>query len=708
MISNGYSENIFHVLQDYFDYSTFRPGQQEAIESLLSGTSTLAVMPTGGGKSLCYQIPALILPGVTLVISPLISLMKDQVDKLKARNIPVGLINSTISVSEASSILQEACEGKIKLLYIAPERFNAPSFRDALKGFPISLFAVDEAHCISQWGHDFRPSYLRLRLALSWCGNPIIGAFTATATPTVRDDIVFQLGMQKPKVIVSGFDRPNLKYLALLLKDRDKKKEMTDIIKKINAPTIVYCSTKKNTDEITEHLQEHGIRCGAYHGGLDSSTRTDVQTRFIEKDLPVIVATNAFGMGIDKPDVRLIIHYNMPGSIEAYYQESGRAGRDGKTSYCLLLGNKYDLSIQEYLIEASFPTPAIVQNVYRFLFSLPENPILRTYKTIAEDMPENLSEVSVGSAIKILESAHLLQRLSEKNHPAYVCFSLPFERLLQRNLASPARCKILNFFQKKWPLLALNQNMPIRLEEISQETGLEKESLFRHLRKLSEAEGFRYTTPFSGRGLQKLIFLKEGDPLPIDFEKIEKNRNQQLSKLQHIHDYVLTRSCRRRYLLNYFGENWPHHSCGACDLCLNWRAESRYLKSENSKNTALKEKSKVSHPPTIHKVREMSSSDFETFYHCILKYNNKIGLQKVIEILRGSQNADLQRMHLDQCSFHGRLTHISKKTLADFFSSEKKQGFFLKTRSTQFPKIGITDKGKEKLKNFVDPSRVSP
>ncbi len=700
MTSN--TANILDTLQRYFGYSTFRAGQQEAIESLLSGVPTLAVMPTGGGKSLCYQIPALLLPGVTLVISPLISLMKDQVDKLKARNIPVGLINSTISLSETSFILQEAQEGKIKLLYIAPERFNAPSFKDALRDIPISLFAVDEAHCISQWGHDFRPAYLRLRLALSWCGNPILGAFTATATPTVREDIVFQLGMQNPNIIVSGFDRPNLKYLALLLKERDKKKEITDIIKKINAPTIVYCATKKTTDEIAEHLQEIGISCSTYHGGLASALRTEAQTQFIEGNVPVIVATNAFGMGIDKPDVRLIIHYNMPGSIEAYYQESGRAGRDGKTSYCLLLGNKRDISIQEYLIDVNFPTKTTIQEVHQFLFSIPENPVLRTYKTIAEDMPGNLTEVSVGSAIKILESSHLLQRLSDKNHPAYVCFSLPFERLLQRNLSSPARYKILKFFEKKWPQEQLNQNLPILLEEVSQGTGFEKDQLLRHLRKLSESEGFRYISPFSGRGLQKLMPAKDGESLPVDFEKIERNRNEQLKKLHRMHDYLLTRSCRRKYLLNHFGESWPHHRCGGCDFCLNWRAESRYIKSETPKNSSLprKEISKTLQKPVIHKIREMSPSDFDIFYRCVLKYNNKLGLQKVIEILRGSQNVDLQRMQLDQCSFHGSLSHISTKTLTDFFDNEKKQGLFLRTRSSQFPKIGITDKGKEKLKTF--------
>ncbi|EKD89776.1 MAG: recQ, partial [uncultured bacterium] len=260
---------IYEYLKKYFGYDEFRPGQYDIIENIVSGNSALAIMPTGGGKSLCYQIPALIFEGITIVVSPLISLMKDQVDKLKERNIPVALINSTLSNSEVLETINEVRNNRIKILYVAPERFNSKLFFDDLNGVKVSFFAVDEAHCISQWGHDFRPSYLRLRRAVEHLGNPVVAGFTATATHEVRLDIIKNLGMFNPKVVIRGFDRPNIKYLTLLLKENEKKEELVRVINKFRVTTIVYCSTKKTTLLVADYLNKHKITCGVYHGSMD-------------------------------------------------------------------------------------------------------------------------------------------------------------------------------------------------------------------------------------------------------------------------------------------------------------------------------------------------------------------------------------------------------------------------------------------------------
>ncbi|MBN2144571.1 MAG: RecQ family ATP-dependent DNA helicase [Candidatus Aureabacteria bacterium] len=684
-------EAIHQKLKQYFGYDSFRPGQYSVIENLLSGKSVLAVMPTGGGKSICYQLPALMLEGVTIVVSPLISLMKDQVDKLTLKNIPVALINSTVTQREVQDTLVKAARNEIKLLYIAPERFHSGLFRDALARIRVSLFAVDEAHCISQWGHDFRPSYLRLKHAISLCGHPVIGGFTATATPKVRKDILDQLGMNNPSVIISGFDRPNLKYLTLFLKERDKKQETLDIIRQVKGPTIIYCSTQKTTAEVSSHLQVNGITCAPYHAGLDTKTRTEVQNRFINGLVQVIVATNAFGMGIDKPDIRLIIHYNMPGSIEAYYQESGRAGRDGNVSYCLLMSNRHDIRIQEYLINSSSPTEQAIKEVYEKIFDYPENPVLRTYREIAGDCSGSVSEMMIGNVLKILESYQLVKRMQESQHPAYVILSLSYERLLQRNQTSASKKRILHYLQETYPQPLLGSLLPFSVDQSLNKTGLSRDQFYRHIHQLSDSEGFTYIPPFSGKGIQKITARMNANSLPIDFKKIEEARANQLLKVGQIHEYMLSRECRRNYLLGYFGEQFQYHRCGGCDICLNWRSQSRYKKRETPSVTA----------PVSAKTREenLVNGDIKTVYECIRKYNNKLGVHRIVELLKGSKNAELIRLGLHKCSFYAKLHKNRTANLVDLIKKDIRSGYLKKTRG-KFPKLGLTDEGRIKFNSF--------
>ena len=339
------------ALKKYFGYTSFRPGQESLIDALLQGRDVLGIMPTGAGKSLCYQIPALLLPGITLVISPLISLMQDQVQALETAGIQAAYINSSLSGREFYATLDQARAGAYKLIYVAPERLETELFRDFAKEAAISMVAVDEAHCISQWGQDFRPSYTRILDFLEFLpARPVVGAFTATATEQVRDDILQSLELRDPQILVTGFDRSNL-YFGVE-HPRDKDAWVLRYLKDHPEDSgIIYCSTRKNVDELCDRLRLEGIPAARYHAGMSQEERQKAQEDFQYDRAPVIIATNAFGMGIDKSNVRFVLHYNMPSCLENYYQEAGRAGRDGEPSECILLFSPQDVVIQKFLME---------------------------------------------------------------------------------------------------------------------------------------------------------------------------------------------------------------------------------------------------------------------------------------------------------------------------------------------------------------------
>ena len=341
------------ILKQYFGYDNFRPGQDELVQAILSGRDTLGIMPTGAGKSICYQVPALALPGLTLVISPLISLMKDQVGALNEAGVPAACINSALSFEEMRDALYFAGRGQYKLLYVAPERLTAPFFLDFARRVPISMVTVDEAHCISQWGQDFRPSYLKiLDFLAALPQRPLVSAFTATATAEVRDDIIRALGLEDPFVITTGFDRPNL-YFAVEKPSSKPSALLAHLMQRRDKSGIVYCSTRKTVEEVCDMLLSRGLPATRYHAGLDPEERLANQDDFLYDRKTIMVATNAFGMGIDKSNVSFVIHYNMPKNMESYYQEAGRAGRDGEAADCILLYNGQDVRTAEFLIEHS-------------------------------------------------------------------------------------------------------------------------------------------------------------------------------------------------------------------------------------------------------------------------------------------------------------------------------------------------------------------
>lgn len=412
-------DEIERILKKYFGYDEFLPGQRQAIESILAGHDTMAIFPTGGGKSLCYQIPALIFEGTTIVISPLISLMKDQVDELLEAGIPSTYISSTISDRDIGLRIQKMKRNRYKVIYIAPERFYSDDFIDALSHVKIPFVAVDEAHCISQWGHNFRPAYLKIRKFIDHIGKPVSAAFTATANKRVQQDIISRLGMTDCDIYVNSFDRPNLQFIV-----ENESNKMGYVLKYVRSQPgrsgIIYAGTRKNVEQLFMFLKDRGVSVGMYHAGLSNVTRNKTQEDFITGQKKVIVATNAFGMGINKEDVRYVIHYNMPKTVEDYYQEAGRAGRDGKNARCILLYSNEDISLNKYIINSNYPPIKLVEIIYKRVRA-------RGKKGIYFDLllnSYNTSSYTVESAIRKLVEHNYVK---VENGYIYTVSNRPFE-----------------------------------------------------------------------------------------------------------------------------------------------------------------------------------------------------------------------------------------------------------------------------------------
>lgn len=575
-------QQLVELLKIHFGYGSFRPGQETAIDNILAGRDTIVVLPTGGGKSLIYQLPALVLDGITIVISPLIALMKDQVDSLERVGIPATFINSAISPDEAAKRLVQLKSGGYKIVYIAPERFYNQQFLSDLKQLKVSLFAIDEAHCISQWGHDFRPSYLRLKDAIKFVGSPTVVALTATATPEVRDDIVKQLGLKDASMVVTGFARPNLQFAAVPAGNGQKVENIVNLFSTNPemGSGIVYVGTRAKADEILEALVENGVKAVGYHAGMDTDSRNWVQEQFMRGEATVVVATNAFGLGIDKKDIRFVIHHDLPGTMEAYYQEAGRAGRDGKPSFCLLFYHQQDRYLREFFIKGDNPDPEIIVEIYEFLSRRvateidPQASILVTYAEIAQGLSDSVPEMAVGTALKILEKEGYISRPNEKTSNSYLKANRSWEEIAASlGRRAKSRAEIVEKLGRKYAR-ELISGWEFNPEEVAAVLQVKKDSLLRAIKGLAEKELVEYRPPFRGTEI-KLLKDVPAEDLNLDFKALKAKAARAYEKLDEMENYVYQAGCRQEYILNYFGDSRTA-PCGKCDNCLRQeRAEKK-------------------------------------------------------------------------------------------------------------------------------------
>ncbi|HKW48744.1 MAG TPA: ATP-dependent DNA helicase RecQ [Gemmatimonadaceae bacterium] len=573
------------TLRQHFGYTDFRPGQTQAVESVLQGHDTLVVLPTGGGKSICYQVPALILPKLTVVISPLISLMKDQVDALTRRGLPATFVNSSLPPSQVADRLARVQRGEFKLLYLAPERFDVGRTAERLNEIGVSLLAVDEAHCISEWGHDFRPSYLRIARVRERLGWPPVVALTATATPHVRADIVRQLKLESAKTIITGFDRRNLRYHVVSTRSEgDKDEALVGILRQSPGLAVVYASTRRTVERITNLLNDTRIAAVAYHAGLDDKHRHEVQDAFMKERVRVIVATNAFGMGIDKPNVRLVVHYAMPGTLEAYYQEAGRAGRDGEHANCFLLHSFQDRFTHEFFIKGSYPERTVIEDVYRVLRRSAEPGMTAIpAEEIASRVRGKVNVREVEGALRILASAGAYRREPESATRAHVRLLATPQRI-KRELGGTADSMDLGLLRAMWRVAgtALEEGASIDLDGLPPGFG-GAAGVMPLLDALQDRQFLEWKRAGGGRVVDHP--RRELASFDIDWETLDRRRRADLAKLDAMQQYAYLKSCRRGFVLRYFGDPAARKQCGGCDNCLGTHVDTSKLGPSSRKGT---------------------------------------------------------------------------------------------------------------------------
>jgi len=729
------------ALQKHFGFTDFLEGQAEVIESVLAGHNAVVVMPTGGGKSLCYQLPAIMIDGVTLVVSPLISLMKDQVDALATRDIPTTFINSSLGYAETNKRLSEIRRRLYKLIYVAPERFRSQAFMDAIADAKVTLFAVDEAHCISHWGHDFRPDYLRLKDAVERLGHPQIIALTATATPRVRADISEQLALKDPRYLVAGFDRPNLALRVVHIStEKEKLETLKRVIKRSTGSGIVYAATRKSVEQITAKIKMAGLSVEPYHGGMAEHERTAAQDSFMTGRVQAIVATNAFGMGIDKRDIRFVVHYHLPGSIEAYYQEVGRAGRDGLPADCLLLFNYADTRTQQFFIEGNHPPPELIRRVYHEITSYGLDKIEMSARELAQRLGEK-NDMSIYSSLTVLEKAGHIERGRSTDKNVIARLTARVDEALEQVEGDSTEGDVLRE-------IIFNRNVndrdqtELELNVIGRSLDIGEAQLRRALRSLAARGVISLRNSYQGRGI-KVLDNPPAATLRLDTKALAARAAAEQWKLRKMIDYCYHKACLRRFILDYFGDRKKVNVCQTCSVCA--PHPSSYIEASPSERrrsgagTLAVAGSIANKLPPTNKVegfiienaltgselraelrkraeiaRAMNSAptvlEQETargrmlnaaetiivrkILSCVARLNGRFGKGTVAAVLRGSSSKQVLENKLDRLSTYGLLrdmtmdetkAYVKALILADCISVGR----------GQYPTVSLTDFGRE-------------
>jgi len=559
------------VLRRYWGFDDFRSGQTEIIDHVIAKRDVLAILPTGGGKSVCYQVPAVLFGGLTVVVSPLIALMQDQVAGLNARGVPAAFINSQLSYREVEQRWLDAEHGRYRLLYLAPERLETETFRIRAPRLPIRLLAVDEAHCISEWGPDFRPSYRKIAEAADAMGSPPTMAVTATATPEVRRDISSQLGLREPAIVVRGFDRPNVVPSAFVTSAKHQK--VKEVLTAVPGCAIMYVGTRAGAETWASRLAAEGVSAGAYHAGMPAADRLDIQSRWQDGEIRVIAATNAFGMGIDKPDVRLVLHVDLPHSLEAYYQEAGRAGRDGVRSFAALIFAESDIDEARSFVNEARPTPALVQKVYDATLSVAQIAVGSEADDIFPLDVEQVagiveaSPMAVRAAADALVREGLWERVRFGRERGLIRFMQTPESISRyaERLENRALARFVTDLLRGVRAEAFYDWAELDLSDLRRRMNLPTGRILRGLEFLAQHDLLQHHPP--GAVQRYRLLGARSQRVHIDRRALEENRRRAHARFEHVVRYARAITCRRRFLLAYFGESAPER-CGSCDVCL--------------------------------------------------------------------------------------------------------------------------------------------